>query len=72
METISAPPRIKSPSKTTFKRHSSISRFSRPQLSGYELANQDELNQELLDDDDEDFEVSEPTLRMSSLEDRQV
>ena len=34
----------------------------------YELANQDEMNQELLDEDDnDDFEVSEPTLRLNSL-----
>lgn len=44
------------------RRHGS--RFSRPQSSGYELASQDELNQELLDDD-EDFEVSEPTLQLT-------
>ncbi|TRY70404.1 hypothetical protein TCAL_02416 [Tigriopus californicus] len=41
------------------------SRFSRPQTSGYELANQDELNQELLDEDD-DFEISQPTLRLNT------
>lgn len=41
------------------------SRFSRPQTSGYELANQDELNQELLDED-EDFEISQPTLRLNT------
>ena len=45
-----------------------FSRFSRPQASGYELANQEELNQELLDEDEaDDFEVSEPTLRLNSL-----
>jgi len=40
------------------KRHGT--RSSRPQSSGYELANQDDFNQELLADED-DFEVSEPT-----------
>lgn len=44
------------------RRHGS--RFSRPQSSGYELACQDDLNQELLEDDD-DFEVAEPSLDLS-------
>lgn len=44
------------------RRHGS--RFSRPQSSGYELASQDDLNQELLEDDD-DFEVAEPSLELS-------
>ncbi len=46
------------------------SRFSRPQTAGYELASQEELNQELLDEEDEeDFEVSSgpPTLRLKSV-----
>jgi len=46
------------------RRHGS--RFSRPQASGYELANcQDDLNQELLEDDDDDFEIAEPSLELS-------
>lgn len=45
------------------KRHGS--RFSRPQCSGYELANQDDINSQLLEDDNDDFEVSEPTLRLN-------
>jgi len=44
------------------RRHGS--RFTRPQASGYELACQDDLNQELLEDDD-DFEVAEPSLELS-------
>merc|ERR1712223_851449 len=46
------------------RRHGS--RFSRPQASGYELARQDDLVQELLEDDDDDFEVSEPSLELNN------
>ena len=46
------------------KRHGSRGR--RPQTLGYELARQDEMmHQELLEDED-DFEVAEPTLRLNS------
>jgi len=40
------------------------SRCGRPQASGYELASQNELNEDLLEDDD-DFEVSEATLQFN-------
>lgn len=50
----------------TARRHGS--RFSRPQSSGYELASQDELNQELLEDED-DFEMAEGTLEFGDTKD---
>ena len=40
-------------------------RCGRPQASGYELASQNDLNEDLLEDDD-DFEVTEATLQFNN------
>jgi len=52
------------------KRHGS--RSSRPRASGYELASQEELNQELLDEEEEDFEMRQasepPALKLRPIE----
>ena len=42
-----------------------VFRCGRPQASGYELASQNEMNEDLLEDDDDDFEVSEGSLQFN-------